>query len=132
MDFGQIEQALVEAAVAILIALVGVGVAYLRNYSKQMIEDKKIAASVDLTLTTVENSVKSSIQALGVDAKKAVADGVISKSELVQMQNNAIKHFETQVAPELQKRLEVHVGDVEGFITTKVAAELQKVDKVTG
>ena len=132
MDFSQVSQALVDSLAVIITALVGLGIVYIKGYINKRIENEELKNSVLLSMTTLENSVKGSIQALSGDLKLAVADGKVSKDELFGIQQKAIKHFAEQVSPQLQKRLQAHVGDIETFITNKVAAELQKAEKVTG
>jgi len=132
MDFSQVSQALVDSLAVIITALVGLGIVYIKGYINKRIENEELKNSVLLSMTTLENSVKGSIQALSGDLKLAVADGKVSKDELFGIQQKAIKHFVEQVSPQLQKRLQAHVGDVETFIINKVAAELQKAEKVTG
>ena len=132
MDFSQVSQALVDSMAVIITALVGLGIVYIKGYISKRIENEELKNSVLLSMTTLENSVKGSIQALSGKMKLAVADGKVSKDELLGIQQKATKHFIEQVSPQLQKRLQAHVGDVETFIINKVAAELQKAEKVTG
>jgi tetrahydromethanopterin S-methyltransferase subunit H len=132
MDFSQLSQTLVDSASIIITALVGMGVVYLRSYVGKRIENEEIKSSILLSMTTLENSVKGSIQELSVNAKTALADGKLTKAEIKSIQDKAIDHFNKQVSPALQKRLEAHVGDVEQWLLNKINAELQKADKVTG
>lgn len=132
MDFSQLFQTIIDSATLIITALVALGVVYIKNYASKRISNDELKNSVLLTLTTVENSVKSTVQNMSENAKIAVADGKVSKEEFEEIRKKAFNHFSKQVSPELQKRLQAHVGDVELFITDKVAAELQKVEKVTG
>ncbi len=132
MDFSVIGQTLIDSMAVIITALVGLGVVYLKGYINKRIDNEELKNSVLLTMTTLENSVKSSIQNLSANGKVAIADGVVSKDELKSIQDNAFKHFNEQVSPKLQERLQAHVGDVQTLITNKIAAELQKAEKVTG
>ncbi len=132
MDFSVIGQTLIDSMAVIITALVGLGVVYLKGYINKRIDNEELKNSVLLTMTTLENSVKSSIQNLSANGKVAIADGVVSKDELKSIQDNAFKHFAEQVSPKLQERLQAHVGDVQTLITNKIAAELQKAEKVTG
>ena len=132
MDFSQVGQTLVDSLAVIITALVGLGIVYIKGYINKRIENEELKNSVLLSMTTLENSVKGSIQALSSEMKVAVADGKVTPEELKTIQQKASKHFTEQVSPELQERLKAHVGDVETFITNKVAAELQKAEKVTG
>ncbi len=132
MDFSVIGQTLIDSMAVTITALVGLGVVYLKGYINKRIENEELKNSVLLTMTTLENSVKSSIQSLSANGKVAIADGVVSKDELKNIQDEAFKHFAEQVSPKLQERLQAHVGDVQTLITNKIAAELQKAEKVTG
>ena len=132
MDFTQLYQTLIDSAVLIILAMVGIGLAWVKVQASKFFTGEDLKASVLLTLTTLENSVKGSVQALGVDAKKAVADGVITKEELADIQSKAWKRFNDTTTKEVQERLQAHVGDLNTFVMDKVAAELQKVEKVTG
>lgn len=132
MDLSNLYQTIIDSAAIIITALVGMGVVYLKHYINSRIENEELKNSVMLTMTTIENSVKGSIQNLSEEGKKAVADGVITKDELEIIKASAIDNFKKQVSPKLQERLQAHVGDVESFITNKISAELQKADKVTG
>jgi len=132
MEMGNLYQTIIDSAAIIITALVGMGVVYIKGYIAKRIENEELKNSVLLSMTTIENSVKSSIQNLSIESKKAVADGVITEDELKNIQTTAMDHFKKQVSPELQNRLTAHVGDVETFITNKISAELQKADKVTG
>jgi hypothetical protein len=132
MDFSNLYQTIIDSAAVIITAFVGMGVVYVKGYISKRIENEELKNSILLSMTTIENSVKSSIQNLSVEGKKAVADGVISQQELKTITDSAIEHFKKQVSPALQDRLTAHVGDIESFITNKITAELQKADKVTG
>jgi len=132
MDYSQLYQTIIDSAAVIITALVGAGVVYIKGYINKRIENEELKNSVLITMTTLENSVKSSIQNLSAEGKKAVADGTVSDEELEKIKKSAIEHFEKQVAPALQDRLNAHVGDMETFITNKITAELQKADTVTG
>jgi len=132
MDMSSLYQTIIDSAAVIITALAGTGVVYFKSYINKRIENEELKNSILLSMTTLENSVKSSIQNLSVEGKKALADGIVSKEELNNIKKSAIEHFEKQVSPALQKRLVAHVGDMETFITNKISAELQKADKVTG
>jgi len=132
MDLSNIYQAIIDSAAVIITGLVGVGVVYVKGYINKRIENEELKNSVMLSMTTIENSVKSSIQNLSAEGKKAVADGKVSKEELDIIKKSALEHFNKQVSPLLQERLTAHVGDVETFISNKITAELQKADKITG
>ena len=132
MDMSTLYQTIIDSAAVIITAFVGMGVVYIKGYIAKRIENEELKNSVLLSMTTIENSVKTSIQNLSIEGKKAVADGVVSPEELNIIKLAAIDHFKKQVSPALQDRLTAHVKDVETFISNKITAELQKADKVTG
>ena len=132
MDTGAIYQQLIESASLIIIALLGWGAFEFKRFVKGHIDNSKLQTSLLLTGEVVRDSVKASISRLGVDAKAAVADGKVTKEELAMIETKAFKDFSEQVAPELQKRLNAHVGDLQTIIVNKIGAELQKAEKVTG
>jgi len=124
-------QQLIDILVLVLGAAASVGSAYAIQYMRSKIKNDDFASSLDLTIKVVENSVHDSIQVMGAEAKKAVADGTISPQEIKNIQSAAKQQIVSQVAPKMQKRLSSHLGDVSKFIDSKVVAELQKADKVT-
>lgn len=132
MDFAGLEQTLINAATAILISLISWGVAKITQYANSRIENEEIKTSLLITMNTLANSVKSTVQAMSAEGKLAVADGKIDKAELIKIQNKAFEHFSKQVAPKIQTRIKAHIEDTEGWMLNIIAAELQKVEKVTG
>ncbi len=132
MDFSVIGQTLIDSMAVIITALVAWGALELRMYANKRTENEEFKTSLALTITTLENSVKSSIQNLSANAKVAIADGTVSEEELKEIQDKAFKHLNEQVAPELQARLQAHVGDIQTWVVNKIGAELQKAEKVTG
>ncbi len=132
MDFTIVTQTLIDSMAVIITAFVGLGVVYLKGYINKRIENEEFKNSLRLTAEVVGNSVKASISNLGENVKVAVADGKVSKQDISDIENAAFKHFNEQVSPKLQERLQAHIGDVQTLITNKIAAELQKAEKVTG
>jgi SepF-like predicted cell division protein (DUF552 family) len=124
-------QQLIDILVLVLGAAASIGSAYAIQFIRSKIKNDDFASSLDLTIKVVENSVRDSIQVMGSEAKKAVADGNISSQDIKNIQNAAKHQVVTQVAPKMQKRLESHLGDISEFIKSTTIAELQKADKVT-
>ena len=132
MDTGVLYQQVIEAAAAVLIILTTWGIAELRRYVSNRVTNEDLKASVNMTAKVIGNSVKASISNLSTEAKLAVADGKVTKEELDVIEVAAFRHYDKQVAPKLQKRLEAHVDDTQQFIVNMIQAELQKAEKVTG
>ena len=128
----QLSGTLIDALSVIITALVGLGVVYIRQYVAARVANEEIKTSLLTTVKVLENSVNSSINALSVDAKKALADGNISDEELKMIEDNAVKHFNEQVSPALQKRLQAHVGDVQGLVVNVIKSQVEKANRVTG
>ena len=128
----QISGTLIDALSVIVTALVGLGVVYIRQYVAARVANEEIKTSLLTTVKVLENSVNGSINALSIDAKKALADGNITDEELKKIEDNAIKHFNEQVSPALQKRLQAHVGDVQGLVVNVIKSQVEKANRVTG
>lgn len=132
MDFSQLSQVLLEAATVIITALVGAGVVYIRSYVNKRIDNEELKNSLLATTEVLQNSVNSSIANLSASSKIALADGKIDKGELDDIREKAVKHFQTQISPKLQERLEAHVADTQGFIVNQINSQIEKANTVTG
>jgi hypothetical protein len=132
VSFVPLMQQVIDILVLVLGTLASIGVAYGIKFIRSKITNDDFASSLALTLTTVGNSVRKGIQGMGEVTKKKVADGTLSPKDIADIQDYVKRDFLTQVSPVMQQRLGVHVGDIQKFIETTAAAELQKVDKVTG
>ena len=132
MDYTAISQALVDGTAVVLTALVGLAVVYIKQYINKKVANDEFKSSLLATTAVIENSVNSSINNLSASAKVALADGEISREDVKMIEDNAAKHFIEQVSPEMQKRLEAHIGDVKTFVLNNITAQVEKANKVTG
>ena len=132
MEMGPIYQAMVEAAAVILVALVGWVAIEFKKYVGSKIDNDELKNSILLTGSTIEGSVKSIIQAMNEAGKIAVADGKVKKEELKEIEDKVFMQLTEQVSPQMQARLKAHVLDLQTWTTNKIAAEMQKAEKVTG
>lgn len=131
VDFSPLFQTGINAIVAIGVALIGLGIYYVRQYVASKIDNEELKNSVLLTLTTIENSVKSSILNMGEAVEKALADGKITQEELEALKAAAKNEYMNQISPKLRERLQAHINDVDKFIEKKVEAEIQKIKSKT-
>ena len=132
MDFSQLSQVLLTSVCTIIAAVASAAVVYLKSYISRKIENDELKNSLLATTEVLQNSVNSSIANLSASSKIALADGKINKGELEDIREKALKHFSTQVSPALQKRLEAHVEDTQGFIVNRINSQIEKANTVTG
>ncbi len=121
----------VQAVVGIIIALIGLGVNYFRNYVINKVKNTELRESLLLTTDVLSDSVKGVLLGMGEETKKAVADGNLSQNDLVLIQERVLSDVHKQLIPATQKRVEAHVGDLEHYMLTKIAAQIQTQDKIT-
>ena len=131
MDLSSIESAVLQLVTIIVLALIGIAVSYVKKYLQAHIEDKELLKSIDTTVDVITDSVGHSVQLLSAETEKALADGKLSQEELKDIQDRAYEDYKQHVAPQLQDRLEAHVGDAKAYVQRKAAAYVQKLDKVT-
>lgn len=132
VDFSTLSQTLVDGSVVVLTALVGLVVAYVKQYITKKIQNEEFRSSLLVTTKVLESSVNSSINGLPISSKKALADGKINPEELKQIEDVAYKHFLRQVSPELQKRLQAHITDIQSFMVNGIKSQMEKANTVTG
>lgn len=122
---------IIQAAAVLITVGVGVGAAYVRTYVKKNIENAEIEKSVLQTVDVLNDSLRKTVLTTSDDLKAKLADGKLSKDEIKALQDEVIKQVADNVEPAVLKRAEAHVGDLQTYLETKIAAKLQEVDKVT-
>lgn len=102
--------------VLILTGVLTVGIAYL----KKAVENSQFKNSLDTTLETIDAVAKDAIQNVGSVTKEALKDGKISAEEKETIKKAAKTEFNNIVSPKLTGRLNVHINDVDKFVTKKI------------
>ena len=131
VDLSPLYQTLAESIISIGVAIIAVATYYIRKYALQKIDNEELRNSLELTLKTIEGSIKSAVLSLGDELKEALADGKLDEQEIEKLKTLAKKDVEEQISPALQKRLQAHVNDVNKFIEKQVEAELLKLQNIT-
>jgi hypothetical protein len=94
----------------------------------EQIKDEKAKKIVDNTLEKTANLIKTNIVALENTAKqeliKSIADGKIDKSELNQLAMSVQQNVLTQLGDESLNILNNSLGDVSGYISSKIEETL--------
>ena len=128
IDLSPIYETISQGLISIAVALIGLGVYYIRQYVLSKIKNEELRNSLALTLSTLENSVKSSLLNMGKELKEALADGVITKEELDKIKSQVKADVKAQIEPKLQERLQAHVNDLDKFLDQAIEAEIQKLN----
>jgi len=131
VDFTPLINTAVDAFISIGVALIGLGVYYIRQYVKSKIQNEELKSSLLLTLNTIENSVKSSMMNMTDDIQKILADGKVTPEELAMLKKAAKEEYQKQIDPKLKERLQAHINDIDKFIEQKVEAEIMKIKSKT-
>lgn len=130
-DLGlQLAELLLPVVAALLIALIGYGVTYLKKQT-QSIDNEIARKALNDALTEAEIVAKDAIKATNqvlVDAfKEKSADGKLTKEEALAAMNTAKMYFMNHVTAGSKQILEAALGPVsewlESFLEAKLAAE---------
>jgi len=123
------------ALIQLVVAVIGIGTVFITAYGTKWIranikneEFKKNALTV---VDTLKASVNSTIALLGDETKKKLADGKLTREEVIAIQNTAVSHLKKQV-PAYEALLADNIQDVQGWVVNKVTEQIAVADKVTG
>jgi len=129
-QLGQLYVVLISSATAVLIALIGLGTAYLRKLG-QKINDEKLQASYNTTLGVIDDTVRAVLLDTSENLEKRVADGILTKDEIKAIQDEVVKQATTKIAPAMLKQAEQHVGDLGAAMEARIKSKIQEVNTVT-
>ena len=129
-QLGPLYVALVSSAAGLIIAVAGLGIAYLKMIGRK-INDEKLQSSYNTTLDVVDDTLRAVLLDASDNIKKKVADGVLTKEEIIAFQDEIVKETSTKVAPAILERAKQHIGDLGKAIETRVKSKIQEVDRVT-
>ncbi len=129
-QLGQLYVALVTTAAGLIIAIGGLGIAYLKKLGRK-INDEKLRASYETTLGVIDDTVRSVLLDTSENLEKRVADGVLTKEEIKDIQDSVVKQANAQVAPAILKQAEQHIGDLGAAMEARIKSKIQEVNTVT-
>jgi len=129
-QLGQLYVALVTTATGLIIAIGGLGIAYLKKLGRK-INDEKLRASYETTLGVIDNTVRSVLLDTSENLEKRVADGVLTKEEIKAIQDRVVKQANSQIAPAILKQAEQHIGDLGAAMEARIKSKIQEVNTVT-
>ncbi len=129
-QLGQLYVVLIGSVTSIVIALIGLGTAYLKKMG-QKINDEKLRASYETTLGVLDDTVRSVLLDTSENMEKRVADGVLTKDEIQAIQDEVVKQATTKIAPAMLKQAEQHVGDLGAAMEARIKSKIQEVNLIT-
>ncbi len=129
-QLGQLYVALVTTATGLIIAIGGLGIAYLKKLGRK-INDEKLRVSYETTLGVIDDTVRSVLLDTSENLEKRVADGVLTKEEIKAIQDEVVKQATIKIAPAMLKQAEQHVGDFGAAMEARIKSKIQEVNTVT-
>ncbi|MGE5585710.1 MAG: hypothetical protein ACM309_09330 [Bacillota bacterium] len=131
----ELAKMLLPVVAALLIALVGYGISYLRKQT-QAIENEMARKALNDALTEAEivatDAIKATNQVLVDALKEKAADGKLTKEEAVAAMNTAKLYFMQHITKGSKDVLEAALGPVsewlESFLEAKLAGEKSVAD----
>ena len=131
MDYSHLLQTLVDSADLIILGLVGIATKYVINYTQNNVKNDDLRTSLITSEKMLESAVLSAIGNLSASTKKALADGSIDKEDLEEIKKAAYANYKEKIEPEVEKRLEAHIKDVQGWVLNSIESKLESANKVT-
>jgi len=126
-----VSPAVINAASVLITLFIGIGIKKLTDYVNSRAINESLKADMLKTLSVAEASTKAVIADLSDNVKQALADGNLSKEELVDLQNKAIAKTKEQV-PDLEERLNAHINNGSQYLVDVISGEFEKANMITG
>lgn len=115
--------------VASIITIMTYAIKKLRDFVDAKVENENLNNAIDTVTEIAETSIKSTVNRLENQIKKALKDGELSEAERSRIKDQGIASVKSKLTSNARKRLGNVVGDVEGYIGEKVESVLQDQEK---
>ena len=126
-----VSPAVINAASVLVTLFIGIGLKKVSDYINSRDINESLKADMLKTLQVGGASTRAVIADLSDNVKKALADGNLSKEELLELQAKAVTKVKEQV-PDLEERLNAHINNGTQYLVDVVSGELEKANKITG
>lgn len=136
MWYDPILEVLMESLVTIVIALIGLAVAYGTHYIKkasQRLQEKSEMELVDNLIASVEHvvlvTVEAAEQRVAKDLRDAVKDGKVDRAELLAVADSVKEQVLATLSNESIELLKKTFGDIETLIENMIESAVAQVKK---
>lgn len=136
MWYDPILEVLMESLVTIVIALIGLAVAYGTHYIKkasQRLQEKSEMELVDNLIANVEHvvlvTVEAAEQRVAKDLRDAVKDGKVDRAELLAVADSVKEQVLATLSDESIELLKKTFGDIETLIENMIESAVAQVKK---
>ena len=136
MWYDSILEVLMESLVTIVVALIGLAVAYGTHYIKkasQRLQEKSEMELVDNLIANVEHvvlvTVESAEQRVAKDLRDAVKDGKVDRAELLAVADSVKEQVLATLSDESIELLKKTFGDIETLIENMIESAVHNLKK---
>lgn len=125
----QLAEMILPVIAAALVALIGYGVAYLREKTSEL-QNAVARDALDSALVEAEVVAKDAIRATNqvlVDAlKERSADGKLTKDEAIEAMTRAVEYFVEHISRDSLRVLQASLGPIEGWLSSFLEAKVSE------